>query len=132
MKTHKKSIMFIGVCIAVVVLCVGALMFWRRGSKPTAVSVQSGEVTIRMMEDGYEPSEITITKGTKVTFDNVDKYGHWPASDLHPTHTIYPEFDPKRVVKSGEKWSFEFDKKGEWGMHDHLSPYIVGKITVVE
>lgn len=99
--------------------------------KPTPIT-QSGEVTVEMTSEGFIPDEIKITKGTKVTFKNSDSFYHWPASDLHPSHSKYAEFDPRRTIEPGESWSFVFDKVGEWGMHDHISPYMIGKITVVE
>ena len=99
--------------------------------KPTPIT-QSGEVVIEMTSDGYFPDEIKITKGTKVTFKNSDTFYHWPASDLHPSHNQYADFDPRKTIEPGESWSFVFDKVGEWGMHDHISPYMIGKIFVVE
>ena len=99
--------------------------------KPTPIT-QSGEVVIEMTSDGYIPDEIKITKGTKVTFKNSDTFYHWPASDLHPSHNQYSDFDPRKTIEPGQSWSFVFDKVGEWGMHDHISPYMLGKITVVE
>lgn len=99
--------------------------------KPPLIT-QSGEVVIEMTSDGYIPDEIKITKGTKVTFKNSDTFYHWPASDLHPSHSQYADFDPRKTVEPGQSWSFVFDKVGEWGMHDHISPYMIGKIHVVE
>lgn len=117
------------VLLAVVVLVIG--MIWYSNSARTN-KIFEGEVTILMQEDDYYPNQITVRKGTKVTFVNKSDYGTWPASDLHPSHGIYSEFDSRGVVKPGDSWSFTFDKTGEWGMHDHLAPYIVGKIVVVE
>jgi plastocyanin len=94
--------------------------------------VLSGEVEMLIGEDEYTPGNIKITKGTKVTFKNGSESLRWPASDLHPSHGVYSEFDPKAFVKPGESWSFTFDKAGEWGYHDHLAPYITGTITVIE
>ncbi len=93
--------------------------------------VYEGEVDIVMNEQGFDKPEIKVKKGTKVNFVNKDTGARWPASDLHPSHGIFPEFDPERPIKSGETWSFTFEKTGEWGMHDHISPYFVGVITVV-
>lgn len=81
---------------------------------------------------GYKPKEVKIKKGTKVIFKNQDQDLHWPASNIHPTHTIYPEFDPQRPVKSGESWEFIFDKVGIWRFHDHLLPQVNGTILVVD
>ena len=54
----------------------------------------------------------------------------WPASNIHPTHMIYPEFDAKRPVASGKDWSFTFTKKGTWRYHDHLNPEATGTVVV--
>lgn len=101
-------------------------------SLTSSPKVHSGEAIVKMTEDGFIPDTLYITQGTTVKFVNEDQYGHWPASDLHPSHTIYSEFDPRRVIKPGETYEFTFERVGEWGMHDHIAPYIVGKIVVVE
>ena len=54
----------------------------------------------------------------------------WPASDLHPTHSLYSEFDPGEPFESGKAWAFTFDKPGQWGYHDHLKPNHRGVVTV--
>lgn len=56
----------------------------------------------------------------------------WPASNPHPTHEVYPEFDPRRPIEADSSWSFRFDKSGEWRYHDHLAPLFEGKIVVRE
>ncbi len=86
--------------------------------------------TITITENGYIPDLITIEKNDKIIFKNEDKVDHWPASDLHPTHLIYPAFDPKIALKSGQSWEFKFDKAGKWRFHDHLYPHQKGDITV--
>ncbi len=91
---------------------------------------EEGVVTIHMDESRFEPNNITIEAGTRVIFENVGKKPHWPASNIHPTHGIYPEFDSKGGVKPGEAWSFVFDKAGIWRMHDHIQAEISGVITV--
>ena len=81
-------------------------------------------------EPGYQPSELTINRGDTVRFINRSGTHHWPASDLHPTHGIYPDFDSRRAIADGEVWEFSFDKKGEWKFHDHLRANLRGVITV--
>lgn len=83
-------------------------------------------------EDGFAPQTLQVKKGTYVRFVNKTDEWHWPASDIHPTHTLYSEFDPKQTIGPGEEWGFIFEKVGEWGMHDHLMPYVTGEIIVVE
>ncbi len=90
------------------------------------------KIEIVMTSSGYTPSSITVKKGTTVTFVNNDTKSRWPASAPHPTHTIYPEFDPKAGIAAGKTWSFKFDKVGEWKFHDHLTPTMFGSVTVTE
>lgn len=87
---------------------------------------------ITIKEDGYQPKELTVKRETKVTFRNDANDERWPASNIHPTHRIYPEFDPRRPIKKAETWEFIFEKAGTFYFHDHLFPSLTGKITVVD
>ena len=89
-------------------------------------------VYITLTEEGYDPKEIEVKKGTVVTFLNETDNPHWPASNLHPSHEIFPEFDPQEPIPKEESWSFEFDRAGSWEFHDHIRAYYTGVIHVVE
>ncbi len=78
----------------------------------------------------YSPKDLTIKKGDTVKFTNNAGRNMWPASNDHPSHTIYPEFDAKKAFSKGSTWSFTFDKAGTWGYHDHLKDSCTGTITV--
>jgi plastocyanin len=88
--------------------------------------------TVLMKNGSFEPDLITVTKGTRVIFKNADAAPHWPASNPHPTHDIYPEFDPQQNVDPGTEWSFIFGKVGTWKYHDHLNPTVRGTVVVTE
>ncbi|MBI4049811.1 MAG: cupredoxin domain-containing protein [Candidatus Doudnabacteria bacterium] len=114
-------------------LFVGAACNQKISQTESVGEVSGIETTqIVMTASGFEPSDITIKKGTTVTFLNQDIKPRWPASASHPTHTDYPEFDPKQPVVAGASWSFTFDRVGKWKFHDHLNPARGGTITVVE
>src|SRR5437899_1855737 len=66
-------------------------------------------IIIHIQDTGFSPQAITINQGDAVLFENDGKQDHWPASDPHPTHDLYPEFDPQKAIKPGENWSFFFD-----------------------
>ncbi len=89
-------------------------------------------VIILMKKDSFEPTQIQVKKGTEVVFKNEDSTARWPASNLHPTHGIYPQFDPRVPIEQGGQWSFVFDQTGSWKFHDHLSPSLRGEITVIQ
>jgi plastocyanin len=110
---------------------------------PTTATPTS-EVIIKITANGFEPKEVEISKGTKVTWINKQPNPSWPASAVHPTHEVYPGssikkcgtpeqgkiFDACRGLKQGESWSFVFNEVGEWYYHDHLNPSWKGEIVV--
>lgn len=97
----------------------------------TPSAADEGEsVTVTIEDTGFTPRELSIAAGTTVVFVNNGQAAHWPASDLHPTHQVLPEFDSKRGLSTGEQYTYTFTKAGTWNMHDHLFPSYTGTITV--
>lgn len=86
--------------------------------------------TIKITDKGFEPRDLTIKTGETIVFVNNDSQDHWPASDPHPTHSILPEFDAKKPLKSGETFKFKFEQAGRWPCHDHLNPSLRCLIVV--
>jgi plastocyanin len=86
--------------------------------------------TISMTDTGFVPSTLTVDAGTTVIFVNDGQALHWPASAVHPTHEILPEFDSQRGVATGETYAYTFTQPGTWNFHDHLNAEFVGTITV--
>lgn len=109
-------------------------------------SADGNVVIIHVDEQGFVPNAITIAPDTEVIFENVGTQEHWPASDNHPSHTLYHgtsleehcndtnavPFDSCGPIKSGETWSFVFEKYGVFGYHDHLWPHLEGSVTVTD
>jgi hypothetical protein len=87
-------------------------------------------VKIVATPDGFVPAQVNIRVGQKVVFLNRSGKSFWPASDLHPTHSVLPDFDPRKPVEDGQSWSFVFHEKGVWNFHDHLLPTHIGTIIV--
>lgn len=92
----------------------------------------NGDTVIIEYKDGaFTPKDIRITPGTTVTFKNTGARGVWPASDIHPTHLLCPGFDPRRILRAGESWSYTFREKQTCPFHNHISATEIG-IVVVE
>ena len=98
----------------------------------TITSPNPSPITINFTDRGFNPETLTIKVGTAVTFINSSNKAFWPASDDHPTHSIYKEFDAKTPIAPGNIYTFTFDKVGSWNFHDHLSPNRGGTIIVNE
>src|SRR3989338_1392701 len=91
-------------------------------------------ITVTYTDSGYSSATVKISAGDAITFVNDSSNTMWTASNLHPTHTLYPSsdiskcstalavelFDTCKGVAPGESWSFTFAQKGNWGYHNHL------------
>ena len=111
---------------------------------PQDQNLVMGATIIVYTNNGFEPKDITVSAGDTVTFVNESDRVFWPASAVHPIHTVYPGsglskcnaadvgtiFDACGSVGSGGQWQFQFDEVGTWGYHNHLRASHTGKITV--
>ena len=52
-----------------------------------------GGNVVKITDKGFEPSTLTINAGDTVKFENKSSDDAWPASNVHPTHQLYPGFD---------------------------------------
>ena len=88
------------------------------GSEKTT---QGAGNTITIANFAFEPSELTITKGTAVTWNHND----------NAAHTIVSQglFESK-VMNKGDEFSFTFDKVGEYDYHCRIHPSMKGKVIV--
>lgn len=128
MSTKMKLLLLVALLVS-----IPAVMYFGSSKNNNITSLinrnyQNHEVLLT--DNGFSPKELDINIGDTVIFKTRRDKPFWPASDLHPTHTIYPEFDPKRPIEPNETWSFRFEKQGTWKYHDHLSPLFKGVITV--
>ncbi|MBI2084571.1 MAG: cupredoxin domain-containing protein [Candidatus Aenigmarchaeota archaeon] len=108
-------------------------------SKSSTSGTPTGkEYQVDMTSAGFSPKQPSIKAGDTVVFVNKDASSHWPASDIHPAHNVYPEkggcigskFDACKGLKQGENYSFAFFQKGSWCYHDHLNPNLKGCVDV--
>ncbi|PIT92588.1 MAG: hypothetical protein COU08_01165 [Candidatus Harrisonbacteria bacterium CG10_big_fil_rev_8_21_14_0_10_42_17] len=144
----KPLIVIIGLVIIVGIVIYARGQAPKQSEKP---SDESGDVMVKenivtTTKDGFLPAEITIKQGESVTFVNGQENPSWPASDIHPTHTAYPNsgiqkcktdeesmiFDTCHGLASGESYEFTFNEIGTWKFHDHLRPTFKGRVIVVE
>lgn len=87
---------------------------------------------ITLTSEGFEPKNLTVNINDFVRFENRTISEFWPASDLHPSHNLYPEFDPKEPIGQGKSWTFQLKKPGIHPYHDHLKEGTTGVITVLD
>ncbi len=92
----------------------------------------TGDVVVTYTDSGYQPNQVTVKKGTKVTFVNDSTGSMWTASGVHPTHQLLPGFDQLKSVVKGGKYEYTFSKVGTWKYHNHVKPTEGGIVTVTE
>ena len=121
------------ISVLVVVLLGGALFLLHKifGSG-LVTSDEFGKTSVQVVltDEGFVPQNIRIKQGTTVRFTTTRSDEFWPASNPHPTHSLYPAFDPKEPIEPSDSWSFTFDRVGVWGYHDHIRAYYTGIIQV--
>lgn len=86
---------------------------------------------VLLTEDGFEPNELIIRQNDTVVFSTENGVNFWPASNFHPQHSTYPEFDPKEPIAPLESWQFHFTKAGRFKYHDHLFANYTGLIVAL-
>lgn len=111
------------IIIAILALVFGSVFFFVLNSK-------NDNRVITLTDKGFVPSQLEITIGETIIFKNKTDNLFWPAADIHPYHSDYPRFDPKRALDKDEQWEFTFDRIGKWSFHDHISPSNTGAIVV--
>ncbi len=142
----KKGII-VGIIVAILVVIGFAIYIMQsdtdRYRSIQARTNQNGNI-VDMASSGFSPSVLKIKAGDTVTFLSIDNNSHWPASAIHPTHTLYPGsdirkcgtteekmiFDACRGLSEGQEYKFTFTNKGSWKYHDHLAPKLQGTIEV--
>src|SRR3990167_1712372 len=117
----------LSICTLIVILGFGGVMMVKNRNNN---QIAPGDVVVKVTPEGFVPTEVTIKKGDKVVWLNESGTYTWPASDLHPTHGVYPEFDPLEPIPAGQAWAFVFGKAGQWKFHDHLKPNRRGGVNV--
>jgi len=126
-----------GILVVAIIIALGVFFLSKNyQSAVPAPSVSSAEplatesVAVTYSDSGFSPAAITVKAGNTVIFKNQSSRNMWVASDPHPIHTDYPEFDAKKGIAMGESYSFTFTKTGTWKYHNHLKSSDTGTVIV--
>lgn len=99
-------------------------------NKPPSNTASTHEISYT--NSCYNPSQISIKAGDTIKFINNSSRDMWPASDQHPSHTEFSDFDSRGSISPGGSYSFTFHQKKSsgYGFHDHNKPGCKGTIFV--
>ena len=84
-----------------------------------SATTQQKSVEVKYTESGFEPKEIRVKAGQSVLFNNDIRIQ--VSSDPHPQHTINSELNGE-VTLQGKGELLTLNRKGSFGIHDHLNP----------
>lgn len=96
-----------------------------------AAPTPSERMSITYTDNGFEPADITVKKGTVITVKNESSKNVQFSSPDHPTHRENTEMNLK-TLSPGESDSYTASEPGTWGYHDHLDESMTGTVTVTE
>lgn len=126
--------MFWASAVAAVILIVLVCLLWFGYHPRTNDTVVDwtgrAEVSVVLEDEGFVPPLAKVSRGTRVIFSTTRPYSFWPASNEHPAHGLYPQFDAMRPLEPSESFEFVFDREGRWRYHDHVRSYYTGTIYV--
>ena len=102
------------------------------GAGDTSAAVTDGKtaagggknITVRMIGNKFDPAEMTVARGTTVTWSNED-------SVEHTVTAANGAFDSGKL-KSGQNFGYTFNEVGTFEYRCTIHPSMTGKITVTE
>ena len=98
-------------------------------SAQEAVSISSGASNPSATKF-FVPAEITVTKGSTVTWTNDDSTIHTVVQgSAQGGSGETPAFDSS-IIANGATWEHTFDTAGEFDYYCSLHPFMTGKVTV--
>ena len=97
-------------------------------------TASSTSTTITISNNSVCPQNITVPRGTQVTFVNSDSRNHTMNSDPHPEHTDCPEINQVGFLTAGQsRQTGNLNITRRCGFHDHEdfnNAALKGSITI--
>ena len=81
---------------------------------------------------GYSPNLLEVPVGSWVAFKNTTEIPMWTASDPHPVHTDFSEFDAQKEFSKNQSYVFQFNRPGTFSYHNHDKSIDRGIIRVTD
>jgi plastocyanin len=108
-----------------------------RGAQVTSALTSKGGTstpTVTIANNAVSPKNITVTRGSQVTFVNNDNQSHDMESDPHPIHTDCPEINQVGLLSPGQsRRTGILNIARVCGYHDHdrdMVESLRGTITI--
>ena len=120
-RLNSADIGWLAAAAAMFMLFIGMMVMLFFG-QTIAAWADDAEATVGIDKFMFAPAALTIKAGATVTFENHD-------STVHSVVGVGGAFRSK-ALDTDDKFSFTFDKPGEYTYFCGLHPYMKGKIIV--
>jgi plastocyanin len=114
----RRAMLSLGVLVAIVLLLLCA----------AGCAAPANTVTIHDLH--FDPGDVTVAKGTAITWRNSDQIPVQIQSDDFGTTPTVPGQFSSLPLNPGETFTHTFDDTGKFGYSDPFHPYITGTVTV--
>ena len=105
----------------IALIIVSLLIIGASGCQKNSEQILAGKNIVIIQNFAFNPSEINVSVGEKITWINKDSYEHTVSLD----DGLY-----NMGIKPGESISTMFDTAGTYTYHCSIHPSMKGKITV--
>ena len=121
---------FVVIFLVITIVVLGGCGLQKKQAEKTAVGKstvsetsqpKTGDGAVTIGHFVFEPKEVVINAGTTVAWTHDDNVAH---------SIISPGLFESEVLQRGDKFSFKFDKPGEYSYYCGLHPSMTGKIIV--
>lgn len=131
---HKlnKVLLLLLVLVVIAAVVVGVIIGHRNGGTATNGSVSNVELKqadIQITADGFVPSDLQITPGTEVVWQNTTSSPQAVGAAPFPSHSSLPELD-SGTIGPHQSFKFLFNMPGTWKYQNDLKPLAHGSVDV--
>ena len=114
------DVAWLAAAAAMFMLFIGMMVTLFFGGAPAAWA-DDAAANIGISDFKFAPTALTVKSGDTVTFENHDS----------TVHTVVGPGFRSKALDTNDKFSFKFDKPGEYTYFCGLHPYMKGKVVVV-
>ena len=115
-----RGMPWLAAAVAMFTLFIGMMVMLFFGGAPAAWA-DDAAANIGIADFKFAPTPLTVKPGDTVTFENHDS----------TVHTVVGPGFRSKALDTNDKFSFKFDKLGEYTYFCGLHPYMKGKVVVV-
>lgn len=127
-KTKRKQRIY-ALFIALVLIVLAAAIFKVTSDDKPNQSAVARIAVVRITDDGFEPSTLSVKQGTRIIWTNADSGLHQIAANPYPKGTDLKGLKSE-ILNNAQTYTYTADTVGSFGYHDQLKPTINGTLVV--